>query len=510
MVAAPSPELLLDSEEAASDIDITVHDASRLAWNVTVPIDDEGTVKYAFELELEIPSNVLVAGDPWAQLQSYARLDMPQDTNGEGLSAETIRRGVLRASSRLARVRNGFARHCAVMRANGDAQGEEGRALVLWLEAARHTLAQARTELVPERVSKPKDLDEAVEGNRSERARVSIEHERSLADEYLSAQVWALLTDCARALAATRKVFDELPDGAPALFDEVEAALVGALEGEIAYRRLARFPSAEPANARQLEHFLSRTRWLKKHFQRVLFLEAQTVQLTQRLQAWFSAAAAVMAYLWFFVWQIMLERRRDTSPSAIGSGLVAFALITSIVYASREKLKEAARDWLSGRVQRLFAQRIARYRLPRRTKKAGTVVVSARESFSQSSTERPDPLDPRSGSTVQVIVMRFSHRGVLTAPGQDSPRASQVRHVFRYDLSALFPRLHDAVKGLATPDLATRRVIITDVPRNYELPLRAVLRIGARESTRTGLVILNKNGLLRFEDDAPPPVPGLV
>ncbi len=173
MVAAPSPELLLDSEEAASDIDITVHDASRLAWNLTVPIDDGRPVKYAFELELEIPSNVLAAGDPWAQLQSYARLDMPQEPGNEGLSAETIRRGVLRASSRLARVRNGFSRHCAVMRANGDAQGEEGRALVLWLEAARHALAQARTELVPERVSKPKDLEDGADGSPSGRARVS-------------------------------------------------------------------------------------------------------------------------------------------------------------------------------------------------------------------------------------------------------------------------------------------------------------------------------------------------
>ncbi|HWL89294.1 MAG TPA: hypothetical protein VNO21_26000, partial [Polyangiaceae bacterium] len=328
--------------------------------------------------------------------------------------------------------------------------------------------------------------------------------ERSLADEYLSAQLWALLTDCARALFDTRRAFDEQVDAAPPLFDDVEASLVGALEEEIAYRRLARFPSAEPANARQLEHFLHRTRWLKKHFQRVLFLEAQTFQITQRLQAWFSAAAAMMAYLWFFLWQIALERRRDTSPSAIGSGLVAFAVITSIVYASREKLKEAARDWLSGRVQRIFAQRVARYRLPRRTKKAGTVVVSARESFSQSTTERPDPVDPRSGSTVQVTVMRFSHRGVLSAPAEDAPRASQVRHVFRYDLSALFPRLHDAVKGLATPDPALRRVVITDVPRNYELPLRASLRIGTRESCRAGVLVLNKNGLLRFEDNTAP------
>jgi hypothetical protein len=100
-----------------------------------------------------------------------------------------------------------------------------------------------------------------------------------------------------------------------------------------------------------------------------------------------------------------------------------------------------------------------------------------------------------------VTVLRFSHRGVLTAPGPGM-QASQVRLVFRYDLSAIFSRLHDAVKGLATPDPETRRLVITDVPRNYELPVRATLRTGTRTCVRQGVLVLNKNGLLRFDEQS--------
>jgi hypothetical protein len=298
-----------------------------------------------------------------------------------------------------------------------------------------------------------------------------------------------------------RRVFEEVPESEPDVLDEIERAIAAALDEEIAHRRRVGFAHAEPANARQLEQFLQRTRWLKRHFERVLFLEPQTYQITQRLGPWFSALAAMMAYLWFFGWQVALEHQRGVSPSAVGSGLVAFALITAVVYASREKLKEGAKNWLAGRIQRLYAQRVAKYRL--RTNTKATVVVSARESFSQSTVMRPDPVDPKSGSTVEVTVLRFSHRGALTTLGM-SERASQVRLVFRYDLSAIFPRLHDAVKGLAVPDPETRRLVITDVPRNYDLPLRATLRTGARACVREGALVLNKNGLIRFDERTEP------
>lgn len=297
----------------------------------------------------------------------------------------------------------------------------------------------------------------------------------------------------AEATGASREVLLDRPGAAA----DAEV-LVNRLKAEIDYRRSAKFSSSEPINERQFERFLLRTRWLKKHFQRVLFLETQTFQIVERLQSWFAAAAAVLAYLWFFVWQLVAERGLRTSPTTIGSGVLAFALLTSIAYASREKLKEGARSWLAGRVQRLFAQRIVTYRLPQQGKTLGTVVAKARESFSQSTAERLDPIQPESGSIAQVTVLRFAHRGTI---GAAEAGAREIRLVFRYDLSALLPRLHDAVQGLAIPDAQSRKIVIADVPRNYELPLRLKTRVGSRSSQRTGVVVLNKKGLLRFDQD---------
>ncbi len=69
--------LLLGDTHAA--VEVTVHDASRFAWNVTIPLPEDHRAPYAFELELEVPANVGSAIGPWPALQSYARLD-----GGEG------------------------------------------------------------------------------------------------------------------------------------------------------------------------------------------------------------------------------------------------------------------------------------------------------------------------------------------------------------------------------------------------------------------------------------------
>jgi hypothetical protein len=179
-----------------------------------------------------------------------------------------------------------------------------------------------------------------------------------------------------------------------------------------------------------------------------------------------------------------------------------------VVYASRERLKEIGRNWLAGRVQRIFAQRVTRYRLPRdqqppkqRQRGAGTVVVSAREAFSQSSAQRPDPTHPDATVTQDVTLLRFVHRGfIATTDATGSVPARQVRFIYRLDMSALFPRLHDAVRGFASLDKRTGRISILDVPRNYALPLRTSLRRDGESRTNSAhTLVLNKNGLLRIE-----------
>jgi hypothetical protein len=93
-------------------------------------------------------------------------------------------------------------------------------------------------------------------------------------------------------------------------------------------------------------------------------------------------------------------------------------------------------------------------------------------------------------------------KGKLSAgAGEGGEPRGQVRLAFRYDLSHVLPRLHDAVRGFATLDADCRHVRVVDVAREYEFPLRATLRRSGRTDVRvSGVLVLNKNGLRRFEE----------
>ncbi|HTB73349.1 MAG TPA: hypothetical protein VK762_08885 [Polyangiaceae bacterium] len=473
-VAVPAPLLLVDSSRAG--VTVAVHDASRLGWQVAVPLPDAGRSPYWFELELEVPAHLVGMLDPWAALQSYGRLDGADDGDSSGArSPEGFRRSVVAISARLARARDGFVRHCTLLRSSTSLDEGHCRSLTLWVAAASAELSGAREGLLS---GAPRS-------------------DGALADEFLSLQLWTVLTDCGRALVDTRWALEERGLSETPSLDLIEAALATSLKDELAYRRRAGFTLAEPANLAQLERLLARTRWLKRHFERVLFLDIESYQVVSRLSGWFSAVTAMLAYLWFLLWQVTLERH----PVAIGSGVVAFALITAIAYASRERLKEVGRDWLAGRVQRMFAQRVTHYRVPSRGK-AIAPVVSTRESFSQSSSQRTDPDHPDYGVTQDVTVLRFVHRGLVCAPPtSEGVSERQVRLIYRLDLSTLFPRLHDAVRGFASLDRRTGKLSIVDVPRNYEIPIRARLHREGIHLDSAYTLILNKNGLLRTETE---------
>lgn len=479
----PAPASLL--QEDAEHVEVGVHDASRLAWYVTVPLPQHGHAPYSFEFEIEVPANVARIADPWSALQSYARLDVADqpERSGSAQSLEAFRRAVVGVAARLARARNGFVRHCTLLRSSPMDGESHWRPLTLWLEAASVELTSARRGLL---WSAPN------------------EEEGALADEFLSLQLWSVLTDCTRALRDARRSFEDRASPGMPSFDTIEARIEKTLADEIEHRRHARCTLAEPRNATELERLVSRMRWLKKHFERVLFLDADSYQVVSRFSGWFSVLMAMLAYLWFLGWEVAVENNPTGGPVGVGSGLVVFALITTIAYASRERLKEVGRNWLAGRVQQMFAQRVTRFRLPGRERPRAGTVASTRESFSQSSAQRPDPVHPQYGPTHDVTLLRFMQRGFVATPPTSggSPRQN-VRFIYRLDLSALFPRLHDAVRGLVLPD-ASGRLAIVDVPRNYELPLRASLRWagGAEPIART--LVLNKNGLIRVEETAPP------
>lgn len=472
--AASTSGILLDEvDDEAMHVD--VHDASRLGWNISVPVPETERGSYELSLELEMPTTSLGAFDAWAGLQSFARLD------GAALAEPTLlktkeayRREVVAASFRLLRPRTGFGRHCTLVRA-GDRDEEHSPALLLWIEAARETLKVAREELLAPRVGIGKK-------------------ERARADEFLSAQYWGVLTDCARALFDVQSRI--AARGGAASFDEVEERLSQVLDEEVRYRQSNSFKLASPVSARQLERLVRRWHRLKRYFERTLFLELDSYPVAARLGSWFSALMAVVAYMWFVFLQTRIEHY-----GAVGSGVGIIAFVTAIAYASRERLKEAGRNWLAGRVQSVFAQRVSRARMPRRDgKKRGPVVVAARESFSQSTPRRSGRAWKNTGT--DRTVLRFSHRGTIQRPALlRHASAARLRLVFRLDLSPVFARLHDAMKGFAQTDKATGRIVILDVPRNYKLPVRLALHSSGDAEVREarGKLVLNKNGLLRFE-----------
>ena len=74
-----------------------------------------------------------------------------------------------------------------------------------------------------------------------------------------------------------------------------------------------------------------------------------------------------------------------------------------------------------------------------------------------------------------------------------------MKHVFRFDVSPILPRLHDAVKMLAVVDAETHRVHFKKAPRHYRVPLRLRLVSGAGTHEEVATLVLSKSGLLRLE-----------
>ena len=100
--AVPAAAELL--EESAARVDVAVHDASRLGWQVTVPLPERQRAAYSFAIEVEVPTNLVGMMHPWAALQSYARLDGTDDTGAaQERSVESFRRVVVAISAKLAR-----------------------------------------------------------------------------------------------------------------------------------------------------------------------------------------------------------------------------------------------------------------------------------------------------------------------------------------------------------------------------------------------------------------------
>jgi hypothetical protein len=479
-----------DAADGAGRVRLGVHDASRMEWSLSLPLPDSTrSSSYSLRVELQIPQNAFVRHVPWDQMQAFTRLDGPAFASPEdAVTIDALRRGALALANQLARASDGFQRHCrlaASLFATAP-HSELEDALTIWIEAARRMTEEAREKLV-----RP-EPDEA-----SELAR-----ERMLVDEYLSVRLFEMLAGAERALTTVASSRSPHSARLAPVVELVEARLAEALEQELSYRQSRGFTNADPTSPVALEQYLERASKLKKHFQEVLFLEQETFHVAERAYHWIAAFVAVLASTWAFLWQIALMNTANTATT-VSSGVVMLALVAGLVYAGKDRIKEIGRNWMTHRVQRVWgAQRISRYRAPSRRLPGRDVVVTARESFNQSVSSLPDPLNPECGASMAITVLSYEHRGEVIPNGQlIRSGVRRVKHVFRYDLSPLFARLDDATKPVPVLDDASRRVRFIDAPRCYRLPVLVEVEMDGQRYTERATLVMHKRGLERIDRD---------
>jgi len=199
----------------------------------------------------------------------------------------------------------------------------------------------------------------------------------------------------------------------------------------------------------------------------------------------------------FFIAQLLL--RYWTIGSRLSSGLAAPVLLAGITYALRDRFKEIGSAWLRGKVYRFHAQRVVLCRLSSKKE----IVIRAREWCNETTTGYPDPLNPEGGASRRVTVVHHLHRGTLIAnPEINASGAQRIRHIFRYDLSPLFARLHDPVKRVPVLDQATRRALFVDAPRRYQLPIHlSATGLDNRTEVEANLIV-DKLGIQRLDKNS--------
>jgi hypothetical protein len=185
--------------------------------------------------------------------------------------------------------------------------------------------------------------------------------------------------------------------------------------------------------------------------------------------------------------------------SQVGSGIVLLVIVAGIAYAMRDRMKEVARAWLTGKVYRYHAQRTSSCRIPGHPAAARDAVVRAREWCNQTTRTLPDPQNAASGASLPATLVEYIQKGTVASPvSLATSGAKSIRHVFRYDVSPLFPQLHDEVTRVPVID-AEERIRFVDAPRSYRIALLVRLRYDDQSHEERVTLLLDKRGLRRVE-----------
>ncbi len=473
------PEKVASEEVSAAKPEVRagVHDASRVEWIVSLPLAATEQ-EFTTEVVIEIPSNLFAKHAPWDQLQELARLDGREEGAAfDTTTVDGLRRSAVTLASQLTRAGDALVRHCRLISKHIGKPAEDSSVVLgslKWLQTAVLLVDRTRTRL---------SLGAAD-------ARIEIVKERALVDEYLSVRLLEVLSGAERELEAL---------GESPLANELEEACACALERELEFRASRGFIEASGDSPRQLERYLDRSSKLKKHFQEVLFLTAERYAVSQRLHHVAAALAGIVAAMGAFVMQIVLLKQATASTTAVTGGFVLLTVVAGVSYAVRDRAKDVGLHWMTGRMHRLYAQRVVRWRLPR-METGPSVVIHARESIDEELRNDPDPLNPESGAKTSSTHLRFKQRATVESSGSlVETGITRVRQVFRYDMSPIFSRLDDATKPVPVLDVRAHRVRTAHAPRCYRFPMTVTVTSRSGVIEERGTLVVDKRGLDRFE-----------
>jgi hypothetical protein len=275
----------------------------------------------------------------------------------------------------------------------------------------------------------------------------------------------------------------------------IEKRIAEALRAEISYRREKGFLQPGALAPAELDAYLARAARLKKHFEEVLFLDRETEQLDERVQQWMGTIGALLGGVVAFAAVQLAVMLRPPGRVELGWGLAVLALLAGSGYAARHRMRHWGHYWLAGKVYRFHAQRISRCRVPARRLPTRDLLVEAREWCHQSTSSRPDPLNPEAGASLPATHVRYIHNGsVLPQSELAAAGVKRVRHIFRYDLSPLFPQLDDDLKPVPVLDEAGE-VRFVGVPRSYRVPVQVAVECEGKRTEERAEIVLDKNGL---------------
>jgi hypothetical protein len=460
---------------------LRLHDSSRFEWTLSIPLPTARKVPYELFVQLEVPAGALGRQNPWEQLQTFSRLDGPTGIASScDVTVDAVRRGAVTVTQMLARARDGFARHCDALFGGADLaaahnfEGGEKAFLLVWLEAALKAVNDTREKVVTRDRGEPPE----------------IARERELADEFVSIRLLEMLAECQRALQGA------LRDGAPAeLTDGARDRIEEALRDEFGYRERKGLLRADRRSEADVDEYLARAARLKKHFEEVLFLDRETEQLDERVQQWMANVGALLGgIVAFAAAQVALTHRRP-GPMEVGWGVAALALLAGVGYAARHQLREWGRCWLAGKMVRFHAQRVSRCRVPSRRLPSKDLIVEAREWCHQATTSRTDPLNPEAGASLPMTHVHYLHKGVVHPQVELSDAGvKSVRHIFRYDLSSLFPRLDDDRKLVPVLD-SSGRISVIEAMRKYRVRVDVRATFAGERHEHKAEIVLDKDGL---------------